>query len=403
MIEQIFEMLENSEDELIAIRRELHKFPELSFEEVVTPKKIATYLKDLDIEHRTEVGGRGVVGYIRGKKGGKTVALRADFDALPIHEETGLPFASTVPGKMHACGHDGHTAALLLVAKSLKQQEHQLLGDVVLIFQFAEELAPGGAISMIEDGCLKDVDAIFGAHLWTPLPYGEIGFREGAFMGAADRFELTVKGRGGHGASPHETVDSITVATSIVQQLQQIVSRNVDPLKSAVISIGSFHAGEAFNVIPDTAKIVGTVRTFEEGIQSFIIERMNQVVNGICLAAGADYEFDYKKGYPTVVNSKTETEKLVQWSVSNLKNQKVIEIDPVMGGEDFAYYLKHVPGSFFFIGAGNESLGKTYPHHHPKFDFDESALLVAAKLLATAAVHYLEDEKLVGENLVECT
>ncbi|MDT8860048.1 M20 family metallopeptidase [Alkalihalobacillus sp. MEB130] len=379
--------------EMVELRRTLHAEPELSFEEVKTPTMIADYLEQLGVMVKRNVGGRGVVGYIQGGKPGKTVALRADFDALPIQEETGLPFSSNHPGIMHACGHDGHTATLLVLAKVLMEYRDQLEGTVVLIHQFAEELAPGGAIEMIKDGCLDGIDAIYGTHLWSTMPLGQVGYRQGPIMAAADRFEIEVAGRGGHGASPHETVDSIAVAASIVTQLQHIVSRNVDPLKSAVVSVGSFHAGGAFNVIADKATIVGTVRTFDPVVQEFIIERMEQVVKGMCEAMGASYSFNYKKGYPAVINDSKETNYFVQAAREVEDEIELFEMEPVMGGEDFAYYLQQVPGTFFFTGAGNEEEGIVYPHHHPKFDFDERAMLVAAKCLGKAALEFLNRNK----------
>ncbi|MDV2683424.1 M20 family metallopeptidase [Alkalihalophilus lindianensis] len=389
MIEKLHKSLESYYSEMVELRRTLHQHPELSFEEVKTPELIADYLEALGVEVKRNVGGRGVVGYIRGGKPGKTVALRADFDALPIEEETGLSFASKVPGVMHACGHDGHTATLLVVAKVLMKHQQDLEGTVVLIHQFAEELAPGGAIAMIEDGCLEGVDAIFGTHLWSTMPLGEIGYRRDAIMAAADRFEIEFHGRGGHGASPHETIDAIAVGTSVVQNLQHIVSRNVDPLKSAVLSVGSFHAGGAFNVIADRAKVVGTVRTFESEVQDMMIERLEQVTKGVCDAMGATYQFEYKKGYPAVINDPLETDRFVRVAIDLQGEELVKEMAPVMGGEDFAYYLQHVPGTFFFTGAGNVDQGIIYPHHHPKFDFDESAMLVAGKLLTSAAIDFL--------------
>ncbi|WP_315614021.1 M20 family metallopeptidase [Alkalihalobacillus sp. MEB130] len=393
MIDKMLTRLEALYPEMVELRRTLHAEPELSFEEVKTPTMIADYLEQLGVMVKRNVGGRGVVGYIQGGKPGKTVALRADFDALPIQEETGLPFSSNHPGIMHACGHDGHTATLLVLAKVLMEYRDQLEGTVVLIHQFAEELAPGGAIEMIKDGCLDGIDAIYGTHLWSTMPLGQVGYRQGPIMAAADRFEIEVAGRGGHGASPHETVDSIAVAASIVTQLQHIVSRNVDPLKSAVVSVGSFHAGGAFNVIADKATIVGTVRTFDPVVQEFIIERMEQVVKGMCEAMGASYSFNYKKGYPAVINDSKETNYFVQAAREVEDEIELFEMEPVMGGEDFAYYLQQVPGTFFFTGAGNEEEGIVYPHHHPKFDFDERAMLVAAKCLGKAALEFLNRNK----------
>ncbi|WP_308017477.1 M20 family metallopeptidase [Alkalihalobacillus deserti] len=400
MVDTLLTRLEELFPEMVELRRLLHSEPELSFQEVKTPKLIADYLERLGVEVKRNIGGRGVVGYIKGSKPGKTVALRADFDALPIEEETGLPFASKNPGVMHACGHDGHTATLLVLAKVLMEYQDQLSGTVVLIHQFAEELAPGGAIEMIKDGCLDGVDTIYGTHLWSTMPLGSIGYCQGPIMAAADRFELVIYGRGGHGAIPHETVDSIAVASSVVTQLQQIVSRNINPLKSAVVSVGSFHAGGAFNVIADSAEIVGTVRTFDPVVQELIIQRIEQITKGICEAMGATYSFDYKKGYPAVVNDSFETDCFIKVAKSIQRDAFVHEMEPVMGGEDFAYYLQHVPGTFFFTGAGNQEEGIVYPHHHPKFDFDEKAMLIAAKCLGKAAIDFLERSEIskVEEN-----
>ncbi|NEU31101.1 amidohydrolase [bacterium LRH843] len=392
MIELLLKRVEELYPEMVELRRMFHAEPELSFKEELTPKQIADYLEQLGIEVRREVGGRGVVGYIRGGRPGKTVALRADFDALPIQEETGLPFASTKPGIMHACGHDGHTATLLVLAKAFVELKDRLAGTIVLIHQFAEELAPGGALAMIEDGCLDGVDAIFGTHLWSPMPLGQIGYRSGPIMAAADHFEIEIHGRGGHGAIPHETVDSVVACASVVCQLQQIISRNVDPLKSAVLTIGSFQSGGAFNVIADTAKISGTVRTFDPAVQQLIIKRIEEITNGLCQAMDASYTYQYNKGYPAVVNDQHETKRFVEAAKTVHAKEHVLETAPLMIGEDFAYYLQHVPGTFFLTGAGNAEKGINYPHHHPKFDFDEKAMLVAATCLARVTIDFLLDD-----------
>lgn len=390
MFHSIETRLEELFPEMVELRRYFHQYPELSFEEEKTPAKIAEYLTDLGIEVRTDVGGRGVVGTIRGGKPGKTVAIRADFDALPLLDEKDVAYKSKIPGVMHACGHDAHTATLLIIAKALSEQKENLAGNIVLIHQFAEEVAPGGAKAMIEDGCLDGVDAIFGNHLWSSNPVGEIGYRSGPVMAAADKFTITINGKGGHGAAPHETVDSIIVGTTVINQLQQIVSRRVDPLQPAVVTVGSFNAGNAFNVIADSATIVGTVRTFDENVQNFIIENMEKMVKTVCEGAGATYNLCYAKGYPAVINHQSETELLAECAKSIVGEDKLKEITPSMGGEDFAYYLQKVPGTFFFTGAGNPEKGAAYPHHHPKFDIDEDSMLIAAKVLASSAVTYLE-------------
>ncbi|WDF03592.1 MULTISPECIES: M20 family metallopeptidase [Shouchella] len=391
MLNDILSRLDELYPEMIELRRGFHAEPELSYEEVHTPAKIAEYLRNIGVNVRTEVGGRGVVGTLVGGKPGKTVALRADFDALPIQEETGLPFASKHPGKMHACGHDGHTATLLVLAKVLAERKADLAGTIVFIHQFAEELAPGGAIAMINDGCLDGVDRIFGTHLWTPIPKGEIGYSYDRLMAAADKFEINITGFGGHGAMPHQTVDAVIVGSAVSLALQQVVSRNVDPLEPAVVTIASFHAGGAFNVVSDVANLTGTVRTFSQPVQEQVIKRMEDVTKGVCDAYGATYEFHYAKGYPAVINHPEATEWLKQSSEPFFNSANVYEIPPVMGGEDFSYYLQKVPGAFFFTGAGNEQEGITYPHHHPKFTIDEESMLIAAKHLGAVALYALAE------------
>ncbi len=390
MINSLFTQLDGLYDSMVEWRRYLHMHPELSFEEVETPKFIAAKLKEFGVEVRTGVGGRGVVGTIRGAHPGKTVALRADFDALPIQDEKDVAYKSTVPGVMHACGHDGHTATLLAVAKVLSDNRDQLHCNVVLIHQFAEELAPGGAKPMIENGCLNGVDAIFGTHLWSGIPYGKIGYHEGFTMAASDRFEIEVLGKGGHGAAPHETIDSIVITSQLVTKLQQIVARRVNPLKAAVVTIGSFHAGNAFNVIADRAKLTGTVRTFDPEVRDFIEQEIERVIQGEVASSGASYEFQYQRGYDALYNHPKETQFFVQTVERAFGQDLLVTGDPSMGGEDFAYYLQKVPGTFFFTGAGNPELGADYPHHHPKFDIDERAMLMAGKALITVAVQYLQ-------------
>ena len=390
-MEALLKELDTLFPKMVELRRYFHQHPELSFHEIHTPEKIANYLRNLGLEVKTNVGGRGVIGYIKGKKPGRTVALRADFDALPIQDEKDVSYKSTVPGVMHACGHDAHTSILLHVAKILSQISHELHGNVVLIHQFAEEMAPGGAKPMIEAGCLEGVDVIFGTHVWSTIPVGKIGYRVGPIMAAADRFEIQIIGQGGHGAAPHETIDPIAIGASIVQQLQQIISRRIDPVKPAVLTVSSFHAGDAFNVIPTTASITGTVRTFEMHIQEAIISHMVKIVAASCEQAGATYTFQYTKGYPAVVNSSDETALLVKNATRIMGENNVFELPQQMTGEDFSYYLQHVPGAFFFTGAGNKAKGISHPHHHAKFDIDERSMLIAAKILLAVTLDYLSD------------
>lgn len=385
MKEKLFEKLANSYEDMVVIRRHLHMNPELSFKEEKTAKYIADFYADLGVEVRTGVGGNGVVARVKGGRPGKTVALRADFDALPIQDEKDVPYKSTVPGVMHACGHDGHTATLLQLAKAIHEMQEDLAGEYVFIHQHAEEYAPGGAISMIEDGCLDGVDVIFGTHLWALTPAGTVEYASGPAMAAADRIEFTIQGAGGHGAAPHQTKDAVVIGASLVMNLQQLVARRVNPIESAVLSIGSFMADNAFNIIADSAKLIGTVRTFDPDVRDLMENEIQRVVDGIALANDCTIEYEYVRGYPAVINHQAETEFLKTVADEILGTEAVTECQPQMGGEDFAYYLEKVPGTFFFTGAKPDA---PYPHHHPKFDIDESGMLVAAKVLGAAAIDY---------------
>ncbi|WP_269432634.1 M20 metallopeptidase family protein [Numidum massiliense] len=385
----LYNGLDELYQEMVDIRRYLHQHPELSFQEVETPAYIAAYHRKLGHEVRTGVGERGVVAVLRGAKPGKTVALRADFDALPIQDEKEVPYKSQVAGVMHACGHDGHTATLLVLAKVLNGLKEHLAGNVVFIHQHAEEMSPGGAIAMVEDGCLEGVDAIFGTHLWATLPSGHVFYRSGPIMAAADRFEIEIVGQGGHGGSPHMTRDALVVGAQLVTTLQQLVSRRVDPIECAVVSIGSFHAGNAFNVIADRAYLQGTARSYSADVRDLVEREIRRIVEGTCLSADVTYDMNYVRGYPPVVNHENETEFLATLARAVPAVKGVSEIAPQMGGEDFAYYLEHVPGTFFFTGARHPYWEVTYPHHHPKFDIDEGAMLVAAQTLGSAALSYL--------------
>ncbi|MBM7662008.1 amidohydrolase [Bacillus mesophilus] len=403
MLENWKASLQDLYNQMVEWRRDFHMNPELSFQEERTPKKIAEYLTSLGIEVKTGVGGRGVVGTIRGEKPGKTIALRADFDALPIQDEKDVPYKSTVAGVMHACGHDGHTSTLMGVAKVLSENREHLHGNVVLLHQHAEELAPGGAIAMVEDGCLEGVDVVFGTHLMSNAPYGVYAYRKGAMMAAGDAFVIKIQGKGGHGAQPHETVDAIAIGTQVVNQLQHIVSRQINPLKPAVVSIGSFHAGAALNVIADSAEIKGTVRTFDPEVRDHIEKEIKHIVENVCSAFHASAEVNYQRGYPAVVNHEKETEVFINVMKQSVGEDQLVNIDPIMGSEDFGYFIQNKPGMFFFTSAGNDEIGASYPHHHPRFDFDERAMLMAGNALLSITHHYLceeqekSEEKLLAE------
>lgn len=380
--------------EMVAWRRHLHQNPELSYKEEKTSAFVAAKLEEFGgIKVRTNVGGYGVVGDLEGHRPGPRIALRADMDALPIQDEKACEYASAVPGVMHACGHDGHIAALLGAAKWLSERVEELAGSVRFIFQPAEELSPGGAAPMIREQVLEGVDAIYGVHLWTPFPAGGIYTRGGPIMAAADEFLLEIIGKGGHGGLPHETVDSLMIGSHLVVNLQSIVSRSLNPVEPSVISVGSFHAGTGFNVIAERAMLNGTVRTFSSHLRMQAKERIEKIIADTCSMYGASYQLDYKLGYPPVVNHPAETQKAVAVASSLFGEDHVHEAPLVMAGEDFAFYLERVPGCFFFVGAGNAEAGITAPHHHPRFDIDERAILQAARLLAGLASSQLNGKK----------
>ena len=389
MLEKLFLELEELYPQMVEWRRHLHQHPELSFKEVQTPKMIAELLESWGIEVRKNVGGGGVVGTIRGGKPGKTIALRADFDALPIQDLKEVEYKSKVPGVMHACGHDAHTATLLAVAKILSEHRDELSGNVVLLHQHAEEVFPGGALPMIKDGCLDGVDYVFGNHFTSVAPTGVFCYREGYAMGAVDEFEITIQGKGGHGASPHETIDAIAVGSLIVNQLQYIVSRRIDPVKPAVVTVGAFHAGEAFNVIADSAKIKGTIRSFDKEVRKQLEVELKKFVKGVCESFQATAEINYTNGYPATFNHSEETKVFQELMSAAIGKENVIEVEPLMGSEDFSYYLQEKPGMFFFTGARNEEIGANQPHHHPMFDIDERAMLYAGKAFLSLVNHYL--------------
>ncbi|KIL44292.1 M20 metallopeptidase family protein [Jeotgalibacillus soli] len=401
MAQHLFERLKAIYPEMVEFRRNLHMYPELSFHEVDTPKKVADFLIELGLEVRTEVGGRGVVGLLKGGKPGKVVALRADFDALPIQDEKDVPYKSRIPGVMHACGHDIHTAALLGVAKILSEVKDTIEGDVVFIHQFAEEVIPGGAKSMIEDGCLDGVDVIYGAHVSSVDPLGVVGIREGAMMAAGDTFEIEIFGKGGHGATPHLTVDPIIIGSQLNINLQQIVSRNVDPIKPAVVTVGAFNSGSGFNVIPDKARIIGTVRTFDEDVRDMIEKKIGELTESTCSGSGATADYRYVRGYPAVKNNPRETERIKKVAASLFGEEQVKEIAPHMGMEDFAYYVQKVPGAFFWVGGAAPEKIPQFPHHHPKFDVDEQAMLNIGKLFILAVFDYQAEHTSSSNHVLE--
>ncbi|GEK88997.1 amidohydrolase [Alkalibacterium putridalgicola] len=385
------ELTDNFE-ETVKWRRHLHEHPEPSFEEVETAKYIVNQLKAMGIEDiRTHVGnGYGIVAKIKGKHPGPTVALRADFDALRVTEEVDSVFRSKYEGFMHACGHDGHTASLLSVAKVLMNNQHELHGTVVLLHQHAEEVLPGGAKSMVEDGALEDVDYVFGIHLGAEQLLNQVYYNYGFGSANSDTFTLKVQGKGGHGAAPHDTHDALTVGTQIVSGLQQIVSRLTDPVKPAVLTFAGFQSGgEAYNIIADSAEIFGTVRTMHQDVQQMIEAKLKSMSSQIAAAYDATVEIDYTQGYPSIQNTPEEVEKVKEAFLSVFPKDEVEEVEGQMGGEDFAYFLLDKPGAFLRVGAKPPENEVAYPHHHPKFEIDEQALLRSGEVFLTIIDQYL--------------
>ena len=381
---------------VVADRRYLHQHPELGFQEFETAKLVAERLRSLGVEDiRTGIAVTGVTGLIHGTKPGpgKVVLLRADMDALPILEENAVDYVSQTPGKMHACGHDAHTAGLLGVARLLMQRRGDFSGTVKLLFQPAEE-GGGGARVMIEQGVLDDprVDAAFGLHVDQGTPIGKISVRPGPAMAAADRFTAVIKGKGGHGAHPNLTIDPIAVGAQIVVALQTIVSREVDPVEPAVVTVGALLAGEASNVIPDTAELRATLRSFNPEVRTQLAERCEAIVTGIAAALRAEAAFTYQPGYPPTVNDAEMTELVRAAAAEVVGAENVFEPALMMGAEDFSYFLQRVPGSFFFVGSKNEERGLVWGHHHPRFDLDEQVLVYGMETMIRTALRYLNGE-----------
>ncbi len=372
------------QSQLVEWRRQLHQKPELAFGEKLTSQFVSQKLQAWGIEHQTGIAKTGIIAIIPGKGQGKVLAIRADMDALPIQELNEVPYRSLHDGLMHACGHDGHTAIALGIAYYLHQHPDTFTGTVKIIFQPAEE-GPGGAKPMIEAGVLKnpDVDAIIGLHLWNNLPLGTVGVRPGALMAATECFNCKILGKGGHGAMPHQTVDSVVVAAQIVNALQTIVARNVNPIDSAVVTVGELHAGTKHNVIADTAMMGGTVRYFNSNYEGFFQQKIEQIIAGICQSYGARYELEYYPQYPPVIND-TRMAELVR-SVAEEVVETPAGIVPecqTMGAEDMSFFLQQVPGCYFFLGSANSEKNLDYPHHHPRFDFDETALAMGVEIFA---------------------
>lgn len=379
---------------LISIRRQLHRYPELAFQEYRTARLINDTLLANGLITRTGIAATGVVGLLTGNgRDSRTIAIRADMDALPIQEQTSLPFASAIPNVMHACGHDGHVAIALGAALVLKQIQHHLPGNVKFIFQPAEE-GPGGAKPMIEQGVLQDpaVSAIFGFHLTNSLPVGTIGVCYNEACASTNELKLTILGEGGHGAHPHHSVDTIVVAAEIILALQSIASRQVNPLQPFVLTIGTIEGGYTNNAIADQVKLWGTVRTLSSTLRATIPEKIERLVAGITAAHQASYRFEYNEGYPPLLNNQALTALVAHSAATIVGGGNVVEMEPSMGGDDFAYFALKLPACYFRIGSGSADC--TFPGHHPQFNFAEAAISYGVKTLVQAVLEYFGVEDL---------
>ncbi|HEV2581916.1 MAG TPA: amidohydrolase [Ktedonobacteraceae bacterium] len=379
---------------MVALRRDLHEHPELAFEEVRTSNIVAQRLRALGLEVQTGVAKTGVVGLLRGRPGSqdaRTIAIRADMDALPIHELNEIEYRSQVDGKMHACGHDGHTTILLAVADILTKRQDELAGNVKFVFQPAEEVV-GGAAPMVKDGVMQGVDGVIGLHLFSNYTHGRVGVRSGPVFASADKLILTVRGKGGHGAMPETTVDPIVIAAYIVTALQTLISREISPFTPAVITIGRIMAGTAFNIIPETAEMPGTMRSFSQEQREKLLRRIREIAQGVASAMGGACDVEVVDGCPACVNDAGMTELVRNAAVAAVGEQRVDTGEEVVtsGSDDMAEFLEAVPGCYFIVGARNPAKDAKYPHHHPRFNIDEDAMPIAVEVLSRAALDFLK-------------
>jgi amidohydrolase len=380
--------------ELVEIRREIHKHPELAYEEYRTSRLISEYLKALGLDVQEGVAKTGVVAHLKGERKSersKVVALRADIDALPMPEETTHHFRSTVEGKMHACGHDAHTAIMLGVAKILSTLKNDFSGTVKFIFQPSEEKLPGGAKPMLDEGVFENPkpDVVFGQHCIPQVPVGKLGFYSGAMMAASDELYFTIRGIGGHGSAPHRAKDPIVATVQLISALQTIVSRNMPPKEAVVVSICAINGGSATNIIPNEVKLMGTLRTMNEDLRKDAWQRLEEITHYTAKAMGVEAELEIRKGYPVLINDKSVTEFAMACSRDYLGEENTIVPEPIMGAEDFAYFLQACNGTFWQLGVGNEAKGIVHNIHSTRFDIDEEALAIGAGFTSYLTYNYL--------------
>lgn len=382
------------EDKLIEIRADFHKHPELAFHEEWTSRRIAEILRELKLDEvHTGIAKTGVVGLLRGSAPGKTFAIRSDMDALPIQEENDVPYRSQNDGIMHACGHDVHMTALLGAAMILSEMRDEIKGNVKFIFQPAEEVA-GGAKIMVEEGVLEKppkVDAIIGMHVWPGIDAGTIGVKAGPAMAAMDKFEIVVRGPGGHGAMPHLTSDPVVAAAQIVNSLQTVVSRSIEPIQPVVFSVCMIQGGHAFNIIPEEVRMVGTARTLDENVKATAIDKVRKILKGTGDAMDVECQFRYMDGCPALINDPAMIQLIEKAGAALLGSGNVLKLEPTMGGEDFTYFARAVPGAMFCLGVRDEQAGLTSPVHRSTFDVPAKVLTIGAAMLSQAALIYLNE------------
>ena len=379
------------EEDIVALRRDFHAHPELGYQETRSARIIAERLRALGYEVTERVGVTGVVGLLRGPQDGPCVLVRADMDALPVEEETPWQWKSRVKGAMHACGHDCHMAIALTVARLLAQKRDQLRGTVKFMFQPAEE-GLGGAGKMIDAGLLENPrpDYALALHVWSEIEAGVIGLSPGPVMAAADEFRVTITGKGGHGAMPHQTVDAVVVAAQVIGALQTVVSRNLKPLEAGVVTVGNLHSGSAFNVIPGEAHLEGTIRSFSEQARAELRDNSQRIVETLPLAFGAQGQWHFFPGYPPTINDAAVTRRLRPVLEKVAGQNNVQPFEPTMGAEDMSLVLRQIPGCYFFVGGRAATSGAVWPHHHPRFNIDESALHLGARAMLAAVEELLQ-------------
>ncbi len=378
------ELIQKHKEQIVGIRRELHQIPEPAYTEKKTSARVADHLKTAGLDVQTGIAKFGVVGLLRTERPGPTLMIRADMDALPVTEQTGLSFSSTHAGTMHACGHDAHMAMVLGAALVLGKMKESLKGNIKFIFQPAEE-GPGGAKPMIEEGVMENpiVNYAVGCHVWPGSPEGTIGVKAGPIMAAMNRFDIRIIGSEGHGAMPHLCVDALEVGTQVVNALQRIVSRHMNPLKPTVVSVGAFHAGKAFNIVPGEAELCGTTRTFDLEIWNTWEPRIRKILQGVCDSMGARFELKFDFGYPPTINDPFMADLVRRCAEEVVGPDKVLEPEPTMGGEDMSYYLQRAKGCFFFLGVGHPGCA---PLHNARFDFNEDVLLLGVETYCRIAL-----------------